>query len=86
MSEPKFGEWQPIDTAPKKKNIFVTFAEDDIGPGDVGIMIARFDKCYIYKERWHGVYSGWVDSSSGEECELHYGKPTLWMPLPELPK
>lgn len=83
-------EWKPIETAPIDVSVLVTFSDGDIPKGYVtlpGVMIAYKDKYYLPGGGgYEGDGDGWVDASSGEQCHLHYGQPTHWMPLPPAPE
>lgn len=70
MTEPQFGEWQPIASAPKDGTAVLLWTTDIIG--------ANGRACV---GRW-GAYNGaWWDV--GMEYTLNH--PTHWMPLPPSP-
>lgn len=68
--------WQPIETAPKMRNI-ILFAVTDAAE-DGRIRNWKMDTGY-----WSQGHKGWV--WSGYEVRSYMIQPTHWMPLPEPP-
>ena len=71
MSEPKFGEWQPIETAPKDGSL---------------IMIGRLGWAMPARWRFYETLgSGYWVFSNNQHIKKTDSQPTHWMPLPEPP-
>ena len=77
-------QWQPMETAPKDRSeknptyprILLRFDEGQMA-------VAYWDAYYAEGGHGHeGRWLGWVEPCSGDVVELHYDKPTHWMPLP----
>ena len=73
-------EWQTIETAPKNKGtsvvkILLLFAEGQVSVG-------YWDAYYAEGGRGYKGGLAWIEPCSGERLDLHYDKPTHWMPLP----
>lgn len=67
----KFGEWQPIETAPKDGRVILAYCP------------TTMDYMRIVPVRWHFLASHgdiWVDGN-----ESAWGGLTHWMPLPQPP-
>ena len=71
----KFGEWQPIETAPKDGTQFLVYfpAEEGTGVYDVVLWSERHDA-------WASHYGGW----GSERYSKHYEG--FWLSLPEPPQ
>ena len=77
----KFGEWQPIETAPRDTRVLL-YAEE----GEEGIVTGK-ENGYVgmdgeYREHWF-MFDGY---DLGDSDYLRMIVPTHWMPLPEPPK
>lgn len=79
-------EWKPIAEAPKEGCVLVTFSPEDLEGLDPrsmpGVMVAQWDAYYAEGGSGYSGGDGWCDVHSGEECRLHYGFPTKFMPIP----
>jgi len=74
VSEPKFGEWQPIETAPKDKSVLLC-----CGKAWAFAMFCGRERYGTLGEPSQDEF-GWRCDSSGR-----FGMPTHWMPLPPPP-
>lgn len=71
--------WQPIDTAPKDRDIIVCGRYD-------GPCVVRWNE---YTRRWRGVFQGFpaIQGQGDTWTEYHETGPvTHWMPMPNPPK
>ena len=70
VTEPTFGKWQPIDTAPHEtgKLIFVLVATEEFSTPDVAAY-SEDDKTWVTPDDYFNLQ----------------GTPTHWMPLPDPP-
>lgn len=76
-THPDFGEWQPIETAPRDgSRILVMLRASEQGPAEVDL--ARWERSPRAGD------SCWIASDSDPDCEIIYAESDLefWMPLP----
>ena len=82
MNEADFGQWQPMDNAPKNgTRVLVEVRASEQGPAEVDV--ARWAKADRSGE------GSWVAADSDPGCVITYAEVELlgWMPLPTpLPK
>jgi hypothetical protein len=87
MSEPKFGEWQPIETAPRNSQEILVYRHD------AGVLLAKFTTLdeFVPREEDLEHYSeedlepDWFAADFAYPDRLHE-PPTKWMPLPPPPE
>lgn len=85
-----FGDFQPMDSAPKGGGAEFTDDPDWVAPPHILILFDSDKMCvghwsWYYAEYAHGYEEGieaWVDALNGERLSLHYGPAIGWMPLP----
>lgn len=70
--------WQPIETAPKNRDIFV-WGSAEISPHSR----PRAGSEVLHMVFWDDHLETWTAVEAGEEC--YVPSPTHWMPLPSLP-
>lgn len=74
--------WQPIETAPKDREILVLNSK--------GVGVAKWvEEPYtpIYRPSgFQGVVCGWEAWYGGQEYDMVIDNPTHWMEMPEPPK
>jgi hypothetical protein len=102
MTAPKFGEWQPIETAPKDGTIALLYLSEDI---DRSLCVPKDARKYTIgffaaADPVWGEAGGWCSVESREETwgmgseltgpmtstDYLECNPTHWMPLPPCPE
>ena len=87
LEEPKFGEWQPIETAPRNSQEILVYRDD------AGVLLAKFTTLdeFIAREEDLAHYTDedlepdWFVADFSCPDRLHE-PPTAWMPLPSPPE
>lgn len=77
QGKPEFGEWQPIETAPRDgSRILVMLRASEQGPAEVDLA--------HWEESPRSGDACWIASDSDPDCEIIYPESDLayWMPLP----
>lgn len=86
-------EWQPIETAPRRRKVMVGWT-NELGnwratlatyydEGDIELDESPYD--WVDEDGRNTVAGWWEDSQTREEWFLDQ-QPTHWMPLPEPPR
>lgn len=72
--------WKSMDSAPKDEEQIYIFCKES-GTAAVGY----WDAYYAKGGRGYTDGYAWIEPTSGEPLELHYGLATHWKPLPPPP-
>jgi hypothetical protein len=89
MTSPKFGEWRPIETAPKDGNAFLAYGQHDGPHPDAARGVQRGDHWWgiIQWDIWRDQPPSWTDKwVFAKDGKPTWSKPTRWMPLPPCPE